>query len=149
MVAGVPPYVDQTPWSIIGLHQRDEPLPSLSEFRPDLPIEAEQAILRAFPRQADARYPTCCEFANAFAEAIIGITHTNSAKADTLDTKATMHGYLDSQNLQPLPDSHTQVATDKLHIPPATRAGQSNRRLLLFAGSLASRYLQWYFFCLY
>ena len=134
MVAGVPPYVDQTPWSIIGLHQREEPLPSLREYRPDLPFEAEQAILKALSRQAESRYRSCTEFANAFAEALTGITQPNSTKADTLDTNATMRGYLDSQSLQPLPDSQTKVTTDELPVRPSTIAGQSNRRLLLFAG---------------
>ena len=65
MVCGRPAFVG--PSQVVIIHQATEPPPPPRPIRPDLPVEAESALLRALAKQPSQRF----ESAGAFAEAFI------------------------------------------------------------------------------
>ena len=69
MVTGVVPFTGDIPMKVALQHLHSIP-PSLRLHRPDLPIAAEQAILRAMARRPEDRYPNTREFASAFRQAL-------------------------------------------------------------------------------
>ena len=69
MVTGVVPFTGDIPMKVALQHLHSSP-PSLRLHRPDLPIAAEQAILRAMARRPEDRYPNTREFASAFRQAL-------------------------------------------------------------------------------
>ncbi|MBO0791867.1 MAG: protein kinase [Ktedonobacteraceae bacterium] len=71
MVTGTTPFQGETPMQIAAQHLQIPP-PSPQMLRPDLPIAAEQAILRALAKRPSERYSHAQDLANAFRAALIG-----------------------------------------------------------------------------
>lgn len=69
MVTGTVPFIGDSPIKVALQHLHNSP-PSPRIHRPDLPIAAEQVILRAMARLPENRYPNSREFANAFRQAL-------------------------------------------------------------------------------
>jgi serine/threonine protein kinase len=70
MVTGQTPYQANTPWAIIAMHQRQDPLPLPRVLNLNLPEAAEQVILKALAREPQTRYESCNALATAFQRAI-------------------------------------------------------------------------------
>ena len=93
MLAGRVPFTGDSPTLIMMKQVQDEP-PSISEFRPDLPVAVQQIISRALAKQPEDRFQSAGELSKALAEASAGslvaapATVPNSpvvAAADDLD----------------------------------------------------------------
>ncbi len=69
MVTGTVPFTGDTPMKVALQHLHNSP-PSPRILRPDLPIAAEQVILRAMARLPENRYPHARNFASAFRQAL-------------------------------------------------------------------------------
>jgi len=65
MLAGVTPFQGETPMQIAA-QQWQSPPPSPRPLRPDLPVAAEQALLRAMAKRPEDRYASGQDFAGAF-----------------------------------------------------------------------------------
>lgn len=61
LVTGRKPYVANTP-AAIAIKQATEPLPPPRQFAPDLPVRAEEAILKALALQPEDRYKDMASF---------------------------------------------------------------------------------------
>ncbi len=68
MVTGEPPFKGQTLMKVAAKHLKAAP-PSPHVLRPDLPIAAEQVILKALAKNPAHRYDTALEFAHYFRQA--------------------------------------------------------------------------------
>ena len=64
LVTGRPPFIADTPMAIL-LKQIQDPLPSPSEFVPDLPQSIEQILYKALAKKSEDRYQTMAEFVMA------------------------------------------------------------------------------------
>lgn len=71
MVTGTTPFQGETPMQIAAQHLQVPP-PSPHMLRPDLPVPAEQVLLRALAKRPSDRYATAQELANAFRMALVG-----------------------------------------------------------------------------
>lgn len=71
MITGTTPFQGETPMQIAAQHLQIPP-PSPHLLRPDLPIAAEQVILKALEKRPEDRYPTGRDLANAFRESLLG-----------------------------------------------------------------------------
>ncbi len=71
MVAGSPPFTSVGPQEMIRQHIND-PVPSPRQFRSELSELTEKVILKALSKRPHERFPTCGDFAEAFAQAIAG-----------------------------------------------------------------------------
>ena len=71
MVTGTTPFQGETPMQIAAQHLQIPP-PSPQMLRSDLPIAAEQAILRALAKRPTDRYASAQELANAFRMSLVG-----------------------------------------------------------------------------
>src|SRR5436305_487043 len=69
MITGTTPFHGETPMQIAAL-QLQSPPPSTRLLRPDLPVAAEQVLLRAMSKSPDDRYAFGHEFAGAFRNAL-------------------------------------------------------------------------------
>ena len=70
MITGTTPFQGETPMQIAAQHlQLSPPLPT--KLRPDLPVAAEQVILRAMAKRPAERYETARDLAYAFRSALI------------------------------------------------------------------------------
>jgi tRNA A-37 threonylcarbamoyl transferase component Bud32 len=69
LVVGRVPFSADTPYAIIHDHIYS-PLPLPSVVNPDIPPRVEQVLLKALSKEAEARYGTANELANAFKQAI-------------------------------------------------------------------------------
>jgi serine/threonine protein kinase len=69
MVTGTVPFTGDSPIKVALQHLHNSP-PSPRLHRPDLPVAAEEVILRAMARLPEKRYPTAREFATAFRQAL-------------------------------------------------------------------------------
>ncbi len=72
MVTGTTPFQGETPMQIAAQHLQVLP-PSPQLLRPNLPITAEQVILRALAKRPDDRYALGQDLANAFRMSLIGM----------------------------------------------------------------------------
>jgi ABC-type transport system substrate-binding protein/tRNA A-37 threonylcarbamoyl transferase component Bud32 len=63
-LAGVSPFERESELSVLFAHL-NEPPPSLTEIRPDLPIELDAVFATALAKAPDARYQTCGELVRA------------------------------------------------------------------------------------
>lgn len=94
MITGTTPFQGESPIYIAAQQvQVSPPLPR--SLRPDLPVAAEQALLRAMAKQAANRYTRAQEFSSAFRAALLaaGIALPDAAPLTTLD----------AQNIQNIP----------------------------------------------
>ena len=71
MITGTTPFQGETPMQIASQHLQISP-PSPHLLRPDLPIAAEQVILRALAKHPYERYDRVQDLAQAFRTALIG-----------------------------------------------------------------------------
>jgi len=69
MVTGTVPFTGDSPIKVALQHLHNSP-PSPRILRPDLPVAAEQIILRAMARLPENRYPNAREFATAFRQTL-------------------------------------------------------------------------------
>ena len=69
MVTGRVPFDADTPFAVIMRHIND-PLPSPREVNPEIPVAAEQVILKTLSKNPDDRYQTAGEMARALREAV-------------------------------------------------------------------------------
>ena len=69
MLTGLPPYKGPTSVSIAMKHVM-EPVPHVSEFRPDIPEALDAVVARAMAKEPSERYESAGELARAFAEAL-------------------------------------------------------------------------------
>lgn len=95
MVTGTTPFQGETPMQIAAQHLQIPP-PSPQMLRPDLPIEAEQIILRALAKRPAERYATAKELADAFRTALIG-------------TGIALYSGIDEELLLRITNSHLQT----------------------------------------
>ncbi|HVB26224.1 MAG TPA: serine/threonine-protein kinase [Ktedonobacteraceae bacterium] len=101
MVTGLTPFIGETPMQIAA-QQLQSPPPSPRIVRKDLPIAAEQVMLRALAKRSADRYMRCQDFVQAFRAAI-------SSPASTAQTARSTYG---------LPDFNNDGATaSKLYTP--------------------------------
>ena len=97
MVTGRTPFVGETPMQIAAQHLQVPP-PSPQMLRRDLPIAAEQVILRAMAKRADDRYTHADDLAQAFRSAIL------SAGIE-LEDKYTRSGMMMTSPRLPMPNT--------------------------------------------
>src|SRR2546428_6459380 len=71
MLTGTTPFQGETPMQIAA-QQLQSPPPSPGLLRPDLPVAAEQVLLRAMAKRPDDRYASGREFAGAFRASLNG-----------------------------------------------------------------------------
>ncbi|MBV9616162.1 MAG: serine/threonine protein kinase [Ktedonobacteraceae bacterium] len=71
MVTGTTPFQGETPMQIAAQHLQIPP-PSPQMLRPDLPVAAEQVMLRALAKRPSDRYMRAQDLANAFRMALVG-----------------------------------------------------------------------------
>jgi len=71
MITGTTPFQGETPMQIASQHLQIPP-PSPQILRPDLPVAAEQVILRALAKRPSDRYARVQDFAHAFRMALVG-----------------------------------------------------------------------------
>ncbi len=69
MVTGSVPFVGETPMQVAAQHLQSPPR-SPSALRPDLPVAAEQVLLRALAKRPEERYARAQELAVAFRQAL-------------------------------------------------------------------------------
>lgn len=69
MITGRVPFAGAQPMTVAAKHV-SEPPPPPRQFRPDLPVAAEQVILKALAKSPAERYSTAGEFARAFRSAL-------------------------------------------------------------------------------
>jgi len=63
---GRPPFGGESPFAVMMAHARDPVIPP-SQFRPGVPHDLEEVILRCLAKKRDARYPTAKALAEALA----------------------------------------------------------------------------------
>jgi serine/threonine protein kinase len=88
MFSGNPPYEADTPMGLAVKHIT-EPIPRLSEVRPDLPSSYEKLINRAMCKEPEGRFPSTGEMAREF--------------ATVLEEKETVDIFDDITTVEPLP----------------------------------------------
>ncbi len=90
MITGTTPFQGETPMQIAA-QQLQFPPPSPRLLRPDLPIAAEQVLLRAMSKSPDNRYAFGHEFAEAFRNAlnISGVLLGNASSSSLSMTTST------------------------------------------------------------
>ncbi len=131
MVTGRTPYQAETPWAIIGMHQRQEALPLPRLLRPDLPDAAENALLKALSRDPALRYPTCTALAEAFHA---GLTRTPVHVSGPAEAESKTVVLAPDAPARPLPAASlpaTQPTTQ-----PASASAQRGWRSVLVAAAL-------------
>jgi serine/threonine protein kinase, bacterial len=70
LLTGAPPYQHSNPVAVISQHL-NAPVPKLSDHRPDL-ASLDQVLSTALAKDADKRFRSCRDFANAFSEQVDG-----------------------------------------------------------------------------
>lgn len=88
MVTGTTPFQGESPMQIAAQHLQIPP-PSPQWLRPDLPLAAEQVILKALEKRPTDRYASGRELTNAFREALIGTGLSIGMSASNLLASAT------------------------------------------------------------
>ena len=83
-LAGEPPFVRETPVSVLWAHVNDVP-PPLSERRRELPTAIDDVVARSLAKTPDDRFPSCAEVIQAAREAL-GVVQAEGAP-----TSATAH----------------------------------------------------------
>jgi serine/threonine-protein kinase len=134
MAAGRMPYYGDTPYAVIMKHV-NEPLPSMRQFKPDVPDALEEVVYRALAKRADLRYQTAGDLRDALQEAHRAIASPPSAAMmrraiaviDTpvfeVETRA-----LPPQALEPAPSEITADATPLTESQPIEDDTPKRRR---------------------
>ncbi|MFW6135875.1 MAG: serine/threonine-protein kinase, partial [Chloroflexota bacterium] len=116
MLGGRVPFSAESPFALL-YKVTQEPLPDIREARPDLPVEAEQALAKALAKQPDDRYPTTTAFVDALEQAIVAETE-----------RAT-----EPREAAPLPDAATVVKKARAQAPARGRLPEPTRRIPVWA----------------
>ncbi len=74
-LTGSKPFIDHSPATLL-YKQLNDPLPDITDTRPDLPLELNDILQRATAKDSSLRYDTALEFARAFQTALSGVTST-------------------------------------------------------------------------
>jgi serine/threonine protein kinase len=82
MLTGTTPFQGETPMQIAARHLQSPP-PSPRIYRPDLPVAAEQVLLRALAKSPAERYPCAQDFSAAFRVAleVSGVQLNNTSRS--------------------------------------------------------------------
>jgi len=72
VLTGQHPYRDETPASLL-LKQIQQPLPALSDLRPDLPVDLDDVLQQMTAKEPADRYPNAQAYADAFRKAMSGM----------------------------------------------------------------------------
>ncbi|MEZ4681805.1 MAG: serine/threonine-protein kinase [Caldilineaceae bacterium] len=78
LVTGKPPYVANTPYSMM-MKLANDPLPPPRELNPMLPDAVEALLLKALAKEADVRYQSATAFAEALAQVLAEVAPVPSA----------------------------------------------------------------------
>jgi|GEM_PF-1680443 len=70
LLCGVRPFEGKDPIAIMNKRLDDDPLPSPSKVKPDLPVEFDEPLLKALHKAPENRYPTCADFVRKLNEAL-------------------------------------------------------------------------------
>lgn len=81
-LAGMVPFYDETPATVL-FKQLSEPLPHVTNVRPDLPEGVNAVLLRATAKEPDERYATVVEFARDFQRSVQDILQAEEMPAAT------------------------------------------------------------------
>jgi len=77
-MTGRGPYQAETPMAVL-LKQIQEPMPSIRQIRGDVPQGVEDVIIRATAKDPNRRFSSAGEFAQAFANALHGVSFPTNA----------------------------------------------------------------------
>ncbi|MBN1429428.1 MAG: SUMF1/EgtB/PvdO family nonheme iron enzyme [Anaerolineae bacterium] len=131
MIAGQVPFVADTPIAQILMHIQN-PVPSLQEYNPDIPVEIDEVLRRAMAKSPEERYQTAGDLARGLEAAVM------SAGGWSWSPKTVVHS---AQTMQAAVSPRANVPTgEKLHVPElaSSKAGHSkllwSRRVLLWGG---------------
>jgi len=70
LLCGVRPFEGKDPIAIMNKRLDDDPLPSPSKVKPDLPVEFDEPLLKALQKAPENRYLTCAAFVRKLNEAL-------------------------------------------------------------------------------
>ena len=79
MLTSAPPFPRDSEVAMITAHLQDPP-PAVSLQRGDLPLAVDGVIAKGMAKEPDQRYPSCGDFARAFAAALLGDLPTSSRR---------------------------------------------------------------------
>jgi serine/threonine-protein kinase len=68
-LTGRVPFKRDAPFAVLYAHVNHPP-PAVTGLRPDLPAGVDAVLAKAMAKEPDARYPSCCDFADALREAL-------------------------------------------------------------------------------
>ncbi|MEP7292339.1 MAG: serine/threonine-protein kinase [Chloroflexota bacterium] len=119
LITGRSPFEAETPVALL-LKHINEPIPSLRDLRPELPLEAERVVIKATAKHPDGRYPSAGDLAQAFSNALRApATHPSF---DDDPSQATL---FDPESL--LKRTPPPINLPKTALPPAaTRQGDAS-----------------------
>jgi hypothetical protein len=86
-LAGQPPYRRETEFLVLNAHLHDAP-PALSTVRPGLPRALDGVIVTAMAKYPEVRYATAGALANAFRDALAGLTEDTTRLAPAVAVPA-------------------------------------------------------------
>lgn len=122
MATGQTPYQAVTPWAIIAMHQRREPMALPRALNPNLPEAAEQVILKALAHEPGQRFESCSALAAAFQQAVqdaptrvAAPTRASQPAPQNTVEAATAKGLINDS--APLPNVATQMLQRKSASP--------------------------------
>ncbi|MBV8695789.1 MAG: serine/threonine protein kinase [Ktedonobacteraceae bacterium] len=111
MVTGTTPFQGETPMQIAAQHLQIPP-PAPQMLRPDLPVAAEQVILRALAKQPTERYVCAKDLAEAFRMAIVGPAKVQGS------LRTGLFAALNAENIPATPDVFKQFGK-QTHVLPS------------------------------
>ena len=105
MVTGTTPFQGETPMQIAAQHLQIPP-PSPQMLRQDLPIFAEQVMLKALAKRPADRYRTAQDLANAFRQALVNagvqVSTGNTMKHEAITTSTSSSLFVPKGGIGPL-----------------------------------------------
>ncbi len=142
MLAGTTPFSGDTPFVVMYQHLNE--MPPVDDFKGDIPTSVETVILKAMAKKPEDRYQSAGELANAFDEAIGGISDTKHGvtikpKADEVPIEDGPPTEMLHRPTDPTEASKpTVVEKVTAHLPqPLTTPTKSSNGLVWGAGILA------------
>jgi serine/threonine protein kinase len=87
MLTGREPYEAETPMALL-LKHINEPMPSVREFRPDVPEPVAQVVHKATAKEPNQRYASATEMIAAFSAALSDAAEESPTKPPTVSSKA-------------------------------------------------------------
>ncbi|HEX9067921.1 MAG TPA: serine/threonine-protein kinase [Ktedonobacterales bacterium] len=134
MVTGAPPFAAETPMAL-AMKQATEPPPPLRLQRPDLPVPAEAAILRALAKRPEDRFSSAGALLRAFAAGVDGQWDASLASmpdsADTRPASALVRPIPLATTVQDLSPRGLRAATTRPISSPWVGWGRAGATILL------------------